>query len=157
MNARTKAGRLLAVCAAAMMVLSKAAISPAQDDPEKAVKQVLLHQVGAWNRGDIDAFMQGYKNAPDTTFIGKNVEHGYAPILARYKKAYASKDAMGMLDFSEIEVRSLGPQYAMATGRYHLTRTATGGGDATGIFSLVWEKTSEGWKIILDHTTSPTP
>jgi ketosteroid isomerase-like protein len=47
----------------------------------------------------------------------------------------------------------LGPEYAIATGRYHLARSAAGGGDATGIFSLVWQKSADGWKIILDHTS----
>jgi uncharacterized protein (TIGR02246 family) len=142
-------------CLAVAMLFAQTAI--AEETANEGIQQVLHQQVEAWNRGDINAFMRGYKDAPDTTFIGKSIERGYAPILARYKKAYASKDAMGRLDFSDIEVRSLGPQYAVATGRFHLTRTTAGGGDATGIFSLLWEKTIEGWKIILDHTTSLTP
>jgi ketosteroid isomerase-like protein len=60
------------------------------------------------------------------------------------------------LEFSDLEVRSLDPGYAIATGKFHLARSAAGGGDATGIFSLVWEHTHSGWKIILDHT-SATP
>jgi ketosteroid isomerase-like protein len=97
--------------------------------------------------------MQGYEDSPATTFIGKSLEHGYAMILARYKKAYPNKEAMGMLDFSAIEVRSLGPGYAVVTGKFHLTRSPSGGGDASGVFSLVWEKTPQGWKTILDHTS----
>jgi uncharacterized protein (TIGR02246 family) len=157
MKVRMQAGRLLTLSAVVMMVLLKPATAPAQDDPAQAVKQVLLQQVEAWNLGDIDAFMQGYNNAPDTTFVGKSIERGYAPILERYKKAYANKEAMGTLEFSEIEVRRLDPQEAIATGRYHLTRTAASGGDATGIFYLAFEKTPEGWKIVLDYTTSLTP
>lgn len=141
-------------CLALTMLFAQVAI--AEDSASADIQQVLHQQVEAWNRGDIEAFMHGYKDAPDTTFIGKSVERGYAPILARYKKAYASKAAMGTLEFSNIEVRDLGPQYAVATGNFHLTRTAAGGGDAHGIFSLVWEKTPEGWRIILDHTTSLT-
>jgi uncharacterized protein (TIGR02246 family) len=120
---------------------------------EQAIQQAIQDQANAWNRGDVEAFMKSYKDAPDTTFIGKTVRQGYAPILERYKKAYPNKDAMGKLDFSAIAVRSLGADYAVVTGRFHLTRNAAGGGDASGIFSLVWEKTPEGWKIILDHTS----
>jgi ketosteroid isomerase-like protein len=43
---------------------------------------------------------------------------------------------------------------AVATGRFKLTRTAAGGGDASGIYSLVFLKTAQGWKITLDHTVS---
>jgi uncharacterized protein (TIGR02246 family) len=126
----------------------------AAQQPGAAIQQAIREQAEAWNRGDVEAFMKTYKDAPETTFIGKTVQHGYAPILERYKKAYPNKDAMGKLDFSAIEVRELGANYAVVTGRFHLARNAAGGGDASGIFSLVWEKTPEGWKIILDHTSA---
>ncbi len=141
----------------AAMLLAQGTIASAEDTSASEIQQVLRQQVEAWNRGDVEAFMQGYKDSPDTTFIGKSVEHGYAPILARYKKAYPTKDAMGTLEFREIAVRSLGPGYAVVTGRFHLARGAAGGGDASGIFSLVWERTPQGWKIILDHTSLDKP
>ncbi|HLH33405.1 MAG TPA: SgcJ/EcaC family oxidoreductase [Alloacidobacterium sp.] len=122
-------------------------------DAESAIKQVLADQVSAWNRGDISTFMQGYKNAPDTTFIGKTIRRGWQQVMDRYKDSYSTKEAMGKLEFSDLTVRMLGPEHAVVTGKYHLTRTAAGGGDASGIFSLVWEKSAEGWKIILDHTS----
>ena len=122
-------------------------------DAESAIRKVLDDQVSAWNRGDIDAFMQGYQDSPETTFIGKTLHHGWQQVLERYKHDYSTKEARGTLEFSELSVRLLGADYAIATGKYHLTRSAAGGGDATGIFSLVWEKSAEGWKIILDHTS----
>lgn len=122
--------------------------------PDAAIRHVLSTQVAAWNRGDIPAFMQGYADSPRTTFIGKTVEHGYAMILARYQRAYSTPAAMGHLDFTDLDVRMLGPDHAVVTGRFHLTRSAAGGGDASGVFSLVFEKEPAGWKIILDHTSS---
>lgn len=121
--------------------------------PEDAVRQVLVDQQSAWNRGDVAAFMHGYDDSPSTTFIGKTIAHGYAMILARYQKTYASRDAMGQLEFSELQIRMLGANHAVVTGRYHLTRSQAGGGDAAGVFSLVFEKKASGWKIILDHTS----
>jgi len=126
---------------------------PVQTKDTAAIKQVLLDQQAAWNRGDIDAFMRGYKDSPETTFIGKSISQGFQPILDRYKKAYASPAAMGTLEFSDLNVRMLGPDHAVVTGRYHLTRTAEGGGDASGLFSLVFERETGGWQIILDHTS----
>lgn len=122
-------------------------------DPS-AIKQVLSDQQDSWNRGDIDTFMHGYKNSPDTTFIGKTIAHGYQPILDRYKKGFATRDAMGTLDFSNLTVKMLGKNYAVVTGNFHLTRTAAGGGDAGGVFSLIFERNHDGWHIILDHTSS---
>lgn len=138
----------------AVIIFLLATTLHAQTAPE-AIKQVLNKQSEDWNRGDVTAFMQGYKNAPDTTFIGMSIQQGYQRILERYQHAYPNQAAMGKLDFSEIEVRMLGDKHAVVTGHFHLTRTAEGGGDARGIFSLIFEKEPEGWRIILDHT-SPT-
>jgi len=139
---------ILLCCTAA-----RAQTAPAQTKDTAAIEQVLHDQEASWNRGDIETFMQGYKDSPDTTFIGKTISHGYQPILERYKKGYATREAMGTLDFSEITVRMLGSDYAVVTGRFHLARTAAGGGEARGIFSLIFEKESDGWRIILDHTS----
>ena len=139
---------ILICCTAAV-----AQTAPVQTKDTAAIEQVLHDQEAAWNRGDIETFMQGYKDSPDTTFIGKTISHGYQPILERYKKGYATREAMGTLDFSEITVRMLGSDYAVVTGKFHLARTAAGGGEARGIFSLIFEKESDRWRIILDHTS----
>jgi uncharacterized protein (TIGR02246 family) len=128
---------------------------------EATIRGVLDAQVAAWNRGDVITFMQGYRNSPTTTFVGKTIQHGYDNILARYQKGFAGKEKMGQLTFSELEVRQLDAHFATVTGHFHLARSAAGGGDAQGIFSLVFEKSAEktagktagGWKIILDHTS----
>jgi uncharacterized protein (TIGR02246 family) len=141
---------LAALMSLLLMAPLKAAYAQSADS---AIKQVMTDQVSAWNRGDIDGFMSGYKNSPETTFIGKTVQHGWQKVLERYKHNFPTKDAMGTLDFSELEVRVLDAQHAVTTGQYHLARSAAGGGDASGVFSLVWEKSTDGWKIILDHTS----
>jgi uncharacterized protein (TIGR02246 family) len=141
-------------CAVLLFAMAATAQTPpAETKDTTAIKQVLYDQEAAWNRGDIDAFMHAYKDSPDTTFIGKTISHGYQPILERYQKSYSSRAAMGTLDFSELAVRMLGNDHALVTGRYHLARTADGGGDASGIFSLVFEHEADGWRIILDHTS----
>ncbi len=118
-----------------------------------AIRRVLTDQVAAWNRGDIGTFMQGYKDAADTTFVGKNAEHGYRMILERYQRQFPNKAAMGTLAFTDLEIRPLDAHYAVATGHFHLDRAAGAGGPAGGVFSLVFEDTGAGWKIILDHTS----
>ena len=96
----------LAALIAGMMVCAPVLRADSVKSPSgAAIRQVLDDQVAAWNRGDVETFMRAYKDSPDTTFIGKSIEHGYAPILARYKKAYPNKDAMGTLDFSDLAVR----------------------------------------------------
>ncbi len=129
-----------------IVLLLTAALSP-------DIRQVLDNQQAAWNRGNIDAFMTAYEDSPETTFIGKTVVKGYASVRANYHKRYPTPEAMGKLEFSEIEVKPLDSRHAYVTGRFHLARTDAGGGEAAGIFSLLFEKKSAGWKIILDHTS----
>jgi uncharacterized protein (TIGR02246 family) len=128
-------------------------------DDAAAIRQVMDQQQAAWNRGDVADYMRGYKDAPDTTFVGSGVRKGYRAILDSYRKHYASREQMGRLTFSALDVRLLPGadgevRYAAVTGRFHLDRTAHGEASKDdGVFSLLWEKTSDGWKIILDHTS----
>ena len=128
-------------------------------DDAAAIRQVMDQQQAAWNRGDVADYMRGYKDAPDTTFVGSSVRKGYRTILDSYRKHYASREQMGRLTFSALDVRLLPGadgevHYAALTGRFHLDRTAHGEASKDdGVFSLLWEKTPDGWKIILDHTS----
>jgi ketosteroid isomerase-like protein len=117
-----------------------------------AITSLLTGQQAAWNRADVKAFMQGYWNSPELTFAGSNgITRGWEPVLARYEKQYPDQAAMGRLDFSELEMRSLGPDAALVLGRWHLTRQA---GNLGGVYSLVFERFAEGWRIVHDHTSS---
>jgi uncharacterized protein (TIGR02246 family) len=108
----------------------------------------------AWNRGDLAAFASCYEDSPETLFIGRDVTHGgVQAILDRYKRGYSTPEKMGKLTYSEMEVRPLGADYALMTGKFELKRTPAGGGDASGRYTLVWKKTAKGWKIIHDHTS----
>jgi uncharacterized protein (TIGR02246 family) len=121
--------------------------------PEAEIRKVLNDQVVAWNRGDIPAFMTGYENSPNTTFVGKETSRGYTAVLERYQKTFSSKEKMGTLRFSDLEVRMLGKEHALVIGRFHLDRSKEAGGEAAGIFTLTFRKTPAGWKIIVDHTS----
>ena len=120
---------------------------------ELDVVKVLLAQERAWNRGDMAGFTTGYKNSPDTLFIGSEVARGYDQMLARYAKNYPDKATMGHLTFSDLEPHLLDEKFAVVTGQFALERPKKNGGNAGGIFSLVLEKTDAGWKIVLDHTS----
>lgn len=142
-----------------LLSLVVAAPAMAATDDAAAIRQVLADQQAAWNQGDVDTFMHGYKDAPDTTFVGSTVRKGYQAILASYRKHYANKAQMGRLTFSDLDVRLLPcaqgeVRYAVVTGRFHLDRSEHGEvAQDDGVYSLLWEKTAAGWKIILDHSS----
>jgi uncharacterized protein (TIGR02246 family) len=118
------------------------------------VIKVLLAQEEAWNRGNLEAFAQSYKDSPDTLFITNAVNRGFAGLLDAYRRNYPNRATMGTLTYSGLEVHPLDERFAVVIGRYNLERGKKDGGNAEGIFSLVLEKTDKGWKIIVDHTTS---
>ena len=126
---------------------------------EAAIRAAITAQAEAWNRADIPGFMQLYEQSPETTFIGATIGKGYDKILERYQKNYSTKEQMGTLTFHDIEVRMLPgscgkAEFAVVTGRFHLERTQKGEAKKDdGIFSLVWRKGPQGWKIVLDHTS----
>lgn len=134
-----------------LLTLGLAPLLFAQGDE---IRTMLKSSEAAWNRGDLATFASDYEDAPTTTFVGREVTRGGVDaILARYKKGYPTPEALGTLTFSEIEVRPLGEGYALALGRFALKRTAAGGGDAAGRFTLVLKRTAKGWKIIHDHSS----
>lgn len=120
-------------------------------DASTDVKKVLAGQTAAWNRGDLVAFVDGY--ADETVFIGSAIARGKSGVLDRYRKTYGTPEKRGTLEFTDLEVKPLGSDYASVIGRFHLTRTSAGGGDARGVFSLLFQKIGQDWKIILDHTS----
>ncbi len=117
------------------------------------VVKVLTAQERDWNAGRLDAFLDGYKHAPETTFVGTGVQHGWDAMAAHYRASYPNRDAMGALSFSDLEPRLLDERFAIVTGKFSLERSRKAGGNANGVFSLIFEKTDAGWKIILDHTS----
>ena len=151
--------RLFLPLAAALALLTVSATAQQQQGlttvPQQQldVIKVLLAQEAAWNRGDIEAFSESYKNSPDTLFITNTVNRGFAGMVEAYKRDYPNKAVMGTLGFAELEVHPLDERFAVVIGKYHLERGKKEGGNADGIFSLVLEKTDKGWKIIVDHTT----
>ena len=118
----------------------------------KAINAVLSAQQSAWNRGDVDDFLVGYWHSNELTFSGSGgVSRGWDGVLARYKKNYADRAAMGVLHFSDLEFRFLGQDAALVLGRWQLKREI---GDVGGVFTLVWQRFPDGWKIIHDHTST---
>jgi ketosteroid isomerase-like protein len=145
-----------------LLMLAPCAALYAENDAaaeKAAITAAIQAQADAWNRADIPAFMQTYENSDETTFIGMQVRKGYQPILKRYQENYTSREQMGRLTFTDLDVRLLPDacgktEIALVTGKFHLERTAHGAAAKDdGIFSLVWRKGPEGWKIVLDHTS----
>jgi ketosteroid isomerase-like protein len=119
---------------------------------EAAIRAVLDAQRDAWNRGDLEGYMDGYDRSPQTEFVGGDtITRGWQTVLDRYKKNYNSREKMGVLTFSEVEITMLSKNAALVLGRWHLKRAND---EPHGTFSLLFRKTKAGWRIVHDHSSS---
>lgn len=117
---------------------------------EKEIIEVLETQQKAWNNGNLEEFMNGYWNSKSLMFIGlKGPTYGWQNTLENYKKSYPDKSSMGILEFSDVQVKMLGKDYATVFGKWKLIREKD---TPNGIYTLVFQKFKNGWKIIQDHT-----
>jgi ketosteroid isomerase-like protein len=144
---------IVLVCLAVTALFGSAA---AQSNPQAqaAIEQVLKTQQDAWNRHDLEAFMTGYWNSPELTFFsGANKASGWQAALNRYRKTYqGGGKEMGKLDFSDLLIEPLGNDSAFVRGAWHLTMSD--GKTPHGLFTLVFRRFPDGWKIIHDHTSA---
>ena len=126
-------------------------IALAAPNEPAAIRAVIDHQAAAWNRGDIDAFMTGYADSPETTFVsGDEVTHGWQTVHDRYAKKYDSREKMGALTFSDLTITPLCDDAAIVLGSWRLQRKDD---EPHGKFTLLFRKLPEGWRIVLDHTS----
>jgi beta-aspartyl-peptidase (threonine type) len=119
----------------------------------QAIQAVLDAQVAAWNRRDLEGFMRGYWNSPDLSFFsGKVQTSGWKATLQRYRDRYqAGGKEMGTLAFHTVVIDVLSPQFALVRGRWQLQTSKEKPG---GLFTLLFRKQPDGWRIIHDHTSS---
>ena len=126
--------------------------SAAANAIESDIRALLERQSDAWNEGDLVAFVGDYLDSPRMRFVsGGSVRYGTEDVLERYRRTYSDRAARGTLTFADLDVRVLSDEFVFVFGRYHLQRER----DApTGLFTLLFETTRDGWKISHDHTSS---
>lgn len=134
-------------------VLGAATIpSVAASPPGAQIRAIIQEQQSAWNRGDIDGFMNGYAHAKSTTFVSEDsITRGWQTVRDRYRKKYSDRAKMGILTFSELEITSLSQDSAVVLGRWKLQRAKD---QPHGRFTLIFRRLPEGWRIVSDHTSS---
>jgi beta-aspartyl-peptidase (threonine type) len=147
---------VVASCCLPVIVLAITEQSRAQDIPNdsKAIERVLRTQQDAWNRHDLEGFMAGYWRSQELTFFsGAKEQNGWQATMDRYLAKYMSPGhEMGKLEFSGLRVEMLGQESGFVRGAWKLTMSD--GKTPHGLFTLVFRKFPEGWKIVHDHTSA---
>lgn len=119
---------------------------------QAAVTAALEQQVREWNAGNLAGFMETYAKSDRIRFAsGGDVSLGWRTVFDRYQKRYGDRAAMGTLTFSDLDITLLGSDAALAFGRWRLKREKD---EPSGLFTLVFRKTADGWRIVHDHTSA---
>ncbi len=132
-----------------MSILAAGVVSAAPND-DGQIRAVMEAQVAAWNRGDIDGFMEGYARSRETEFVsGDKITRGWQTVRDNYRRKYGSREKMGALTFYDIKVTLIGDA-AIVLGRWKLVRKND---KPHGTFTLLFRRTPAGWRIVHDHTS----
>lgn len=125
-----------------------------RQNAQSGIRAVLDAQVVAWNAGKLEEFMTGYWRSPELSFFsGGRKLAGWDATIERYRKTYqAEGKEMGKLEFSELEITPLGASAAVVRGRWKLT--LSDGKEPGGLYTLIFRRFKDGWKIVHDHTSS---
>ena len=115
---------------------------------EAGIRLVLEKQVTAWNKHDLEGFMDGYWKSDQLKFYGASgLTLGWDQTLANYKKRYPTKRETGTLNFVINDISIIEGNNYWVMGEYHLKREI---GDAEGIFIIIFKQINGEWKIVAD-------
>jgi ketosteroid isomerase-like protein len=123
----------------------------AQRSQNDLIRKLLEDQRQAWNRGNLNEYMQGYNQSDSLLFVGKNgPQYGWNNTLENYKKSYPNQSAMGYLSFDIKEIKMIAADHAFVLGAWHLKREKD---EPKGFFTLLVKKIKGHWKVISDHSS----
>ncbi len=132
-------------CACGQQIIDEEAI-------KTEINSVMFDSKRAWNEGDIEKYMESYLESSSLRFAGNgDVSYGWKDVLERYKRSYPDRTAMGKLTFSDIDITVVSEDAAVVFGRWKLERAED---ERSGLYTLLFRKTDDGWRIVHDHSSS---
>ncbi len=138
-------------CLAFFISMLFAAVSVAQSADETIIRNVMNDQLDAWNKADINRFMQAYWKSDSLMFIGKEgITYGWEQTRQSYIKGYPDTASMGKLNFTLLHIKRLSVLYFHVVGKWQLTRSD---GNLSGHFTLLFKKINNNWVIVSDHSS----
>jgi ketosteroid isomerase-like protein len=144
--------RWIAITSCTLMAITVFAAPEQTANALTQIRSVLQAQQDAWNRGDIDEFMNGYARSASTVFVSEDTSRrGWQTVRDRYRKKYSSRAKMGTLTFSDLEITLLSSDSAVTSGRWKLKRAND---QPHGRFTLILRRLPEGWRVVYDHTSA---
>jgi uncharacterized protein (TIGR02246 family) len=124
-------------------------------DPEKEIYDQLTRMLDAWNRHDIDAYVNCFWRSDDLVVVieGENFR-GWEFLSKAYHLGYPNPDAMGTIIPDRVQVQMLAPDIGLALTWYtaHFSKKKE-----FETSTLIMKKLPEGWRIAVMHTSFVEP
>lgn len=144
-------GAVLGLGAAALL-RSQARPKDALQGVRREIQAVLDDSAAGWNTSDLDRFVGAYERSAATTYASSGtLMRGFDAIRKAYQARWVGSGRNGTLRLELLDLRLIGPRHTCVVGRYHL-RSFGSASELTGITSLVFRRTAEGWRIIADQS-----
>jgi uncharacterized protein (TIGR02246 family) len=150
---------------AAASILLAAASAPrtqgaARDHDEAEIRDVQTRQAQAWNRHDAKAYADLFTEDGDVVNVVGWWWKGRAEIESKLTAAFAFVFRDSTLTITEVQVRFLSPECAIAHVRWTMTGAKTPPGipePREGIQTQTLRKTAGGWLIAAFQNTNAVP
>ena len=138
------------ICLVLFISIALSAALWAGETETGTIREIMDRQVTSWNNGDLEGFMGGYWKSDDLTFQSGNKRlKGWNTLLGMYQKNYSGENR-GILEFTDIEMKTLADGLVLVLGRWSVTRNQS---KSEGLFTLVFRRMGKDWKIIHDHSS----
>ncbi len=149
---RYSAYRVVAGLLFAALLVSLIACGERESRGDTQILAVMQRAEDGWNSGNLDDYMNCYRQSPDLRFVGKDkISFGWHQVLDNYREAYPDRSTMGHLTFSDLDIEVLCEDAALVVGRWRLDRVSD---QPHGVFTLLMRRDPDGWRITHDHTSS---
>lgn len=122
-------------------------------DSCEEINYLMYEQEESWNKGNIEDFMKKYWKNDSLIFVGKSgINYGWNKTTSNYKRAYPSRNSMGLLHFNNIKCLPINDTTHIISGQWNISRLDSSK-NVGGYYSLMWIKKEDGWRIVYDHTS----
>ena len=122
-------------------------------DSCEEINGLMYEQEESWINGNIEDFMKKYWKNDSLIFIGKSrINYGWNKTTSNYKRAYPSRNSMGLLHFNNIKCLPINDTTHIISGQWNISRLDSSK-NVGGYYSLMWIKKEDGWRIVYDHTS----
>jgi uncharacterized protein (TIGR02246 family) len=127
----------------------------AAGDPEKEIYDQMMKMLDAWNRHDLDAYLDGFLHSDDIVLVvdGETIR-GWDLLSKAFHSGYPNKDEMGTVFFDRVQVQMLAPDLGFVLVWYSIAFPKK---KQFGTDTIIVKKVAEGWREMISHTSFVEP